>query len=283
MSNLRVGETSDPRHVTLALLAVGVACLFGSGCAGAGALAPMPSGGHHVLFVGNSLTSVNDLPATVAAIAAAGGDTIRVATAAGPNLALIDHLNGATDAVRQIRAGGWEYVVLQQGPTTVGICRDSLVLWTRMFDPIIRSVGAKPGLLMTWPGSTYQSLFDEVRISFQAAARAVDGTFLPAGEAWRAAWRMDATLALYGPDGFHPSNVGTFLTALEVYERVTGHDARALPARAFSNGREFSLAVETIRLLQRAAHEANLAYPASPAAPNRSPAAPVRLAVADGC
>ena len=32
-------------------------------------IAPLPPGGHHVLFIGNSLTYVNDLPATVAAIA----------------------------------------------------------------------------------------------------------------------------------------------------------------------------------------------------------------------
>ena len=55
----------------------------------------LPAGGHHVLFVGNSLTYTHDLPATVAAIAASAGDTIRYRTVAAPNLALIDHLNGA--------------------------------------------------------------------------------------------------------------------------------------------------------------------------------------------
>src|SRR6185503_8694401 len=104
---------------------------------------PLPAGGIHVLFVGNSLTYVNDLPATVAAIATSAGDTVRVAAATGANLALIDHLNGASNAAQRIQQGGWQFVVLQQGPTPPGICRDSLVLWTQMFDTRIRAAGGE--------------------------------------------------------------------------------------------------------------------------------------------
>jgi hypothetical protein len=247
-----------------------------AGCLSAKSIEPLPAGGHHVLFVGNSLTYVNDLPRTVAAIATAGGDTIRVASSTGGNLALIDHLTGSSDAPQRIANDRWEYVILQQGPTPAGICRDSLVLWSKMFEPRIRAAGAQPALLMTWPGATFQSLWDDVRISFQNAATAVNGTFMPAGEAWRAAWKVDPSLPLYGPDGFHPAPAGTYLTALTIYERVTGKDARSLPARAFSNGEEFSLPVETIRLLQRAAHDANAQFPArsaAPAAPSRTSSA----------
>jgi hypothetical protein len=157
--------------------------------------------------------------------------------------------------------------VLQQGPTPAGICRDSLVLWTNLFNPRIHAVGAKPAVLMVWPIVGVGPPFDDVRVSFQMAADAVSGTFLPAGEAWRAALRADSTLSLYGSDGFHPSPIGTFLAALEIYERITGHDARTLPALAFSNGQRFTLPETTIRLLQAAAHEANVNYPASPVVP----------------
>jgi hypothetical protein len=227
---------------------------------------PLPPGGHHVLFVGNSLTYVNDLPATVAAIAQSAGDTIRVATEAQPNLALIDHLTGSSGAVNRIAQGGWEYVVLQQGPTPKGICRDSLILWTKLFDPLIRKIGAKPALFMTWPASNQTGIFDDVRISFQQAAAAVNGVFLPAGEAWRAALRVDANLDVYGPDGFHPSSIGTFLAALEIYERVTGRDVRTLPPFAFSNGQRMGLPEATVRMLQSAAHDANIAFPQNPPA-----------------
>lgn len=50
--------------------------------------------GRRILFVGNSLTYVNDLPGIVQALAdSAGGDRLAVATVAGPDMALVDHWN----------------------------------------------------------------------------------------------------------------------------------------------------------------------------------------------
>jgi hypothetical protein len=224
----------------------------------------LPPAPFRVLFVGNSLTYTNDLPHTVAAIAQSAGDEMAVAMAAGANLALIDHLNGGSNAPAQIRSGQFNYVVLQQGPTPAGICRDSLILWTTMFDERIRGAQARTAVMMSWPGANGQQFFDDVRYSFQAAATAVDGIFLPAGEAWRAAWREDPSLPLYGPDGFHPSPMGTFLAALEIYERLSGRDARTLPAEAFNGAARMNVPEEQIRLLQRAAHAANTTFPAAP-------------------
>ena len=223
---------------------------------------PLPAG-HRVLFIGNSLTAVNNLPATVAAIARSGGDSVSVRTVVGPGLALIDHYNGATDALAVVGEGGWDYVVLQQGPTsTGGVCQDSLILWTRMFATRIEAVGATTALFMVWPARDRLAYFDNVRAAYQLAAGAVHGVFLPAGEAWRAAWAKEPGLPLYGADDFHPAPMGTFLAALEIYERLSGRDVRSLPAVAFSNGARLSLPADTVRLLQAAAHDANLRFPA---------------------
>jgi hypothetical protein len=252
--------------VLLLVLVAVTACLGGQKVVG-----PLPPGGVHVLFVGNSLTYTNDLPATVAAIAALGGDTIRVAEQTGGNLALIDHLNGASAAVGTIRGQDWDYVVLQQGPTPIGICRDSLILWTKMFDPLIKAQGAKTAVFQTWPlaGPVW---FTNIGESFRLAAAAVNGTLLPVGDAWRIALTEDGTIPLYSGDGLHPAPLGTFLAALVIYERFTGKDARALPAKAISGGHEFGVPEARIRLLQRAAHDAVISSP-SPAA-LKAPAPP---------
>ena len=161
--------------------------------------------------------------------------------AAGPDLALIDHLNGATNAVQLLHDSAWDYVVLQQGPTSsAGICRDSLILWTRMFAVKIRASQAQAALFMTWPAVASGDVWNNVRESFRLAAAAVDGVFLPAGEAWHIALADHPGLPLYGPDGFHPSPMGSFLAALEIYERLTGRDARTLSPQAFSAGVPFS-------------------------------------------
>ncbi|MGH9886593.1 MAG: hypothetical protein ACREBE_13745, partial [bacterium] len=185
------------------------------------------------------------------------------ATEAAPNLALIDHLNGGTNAVARIAQGGWEFVVLQQGPTPPGICRDSLILWTKLFDSRIRAAGARTAVFMAWPYQGPLVWFDDIEASFAQAAAEVGGALFPVAEAWRSALRTDPSIPLYSPDGFHPSPTGTFLAALEIYERVTGRDVRTLPPRAFANGQPLTLPEATIRLLQSAAHDASSRYPAS--------------------
>jgi hypothetical protein len=241
------------RHNLLAVTVLAFAC--------AGhAFDSTPGIGYRVLFIGNSLTAVNDLPHTVASLGATVHDSIAVEAVTRPNLAIIDHVNGASNAVDVIRQGRWDYVVLQQGPTSQQIYRDTLILATKLLDPDIRAAGARTAELMVWPASSNLSSFDGVLQSCLEAARAVDGLCLPSGQAWRAAWAVDPALPLYGPDGFHPSELGTYLAALVVYEGITGHSATALPAQAYANGHPLDTPVNTVLLLQRVAHETVLSY-----------------------
>jgi hypothetical protein len=246
------------RRAIAALLLGAVACRSATPASHTRAAPP-----HRVLFIGNSLTYTNDLPRTLAAIAAMGGDTIAVDAVTRPGYALIDHFTGSTttDAAARIRGGRWESVVLQQGPTSREIDRDSLVLVARRLEASIRAAGARPALYMVWPAAADTARFDRVRLAFREAACRSNGVFWPAGEAWRAAWRADGTLALYGADGFHPSPLGTYLVALVMYERITGRDARTLPPRTTAAGIPSGMSAETIRTLQAAAHAANAMYP----------------------
>jgi len=218
-------------------------------------LEPDPAGGYRVLFIGNSLTYINDLPGTLARVASAADLPIYVQSVALPNFAVIDHASGMSNAVETIRGGEWDYVVMQQGPTTTAIGRDTLILAVRQLDPSIRAAGARSALMMVWPPAGNLEAFDAVRLSYQQAADAVHGLFLPAGEAWRVAWTQDSELPLYGLDGYHPSELGTYLAALVVYEGITGHDARTLPARAVVAAHPLDIPATKVRLLQRVAHE----------------------------
>ncbi len=247
------------RTLLNSIFALGLLAATGA-CQDAGAPAPQQPASLRVLFIGNSLTYTNDLPGTLTHVARTAGDEIYVEMIARPNYALIDHLTYNSGAEAAIRRGGWDFVVLQQGPTTLPINRDSLVLWTRMFDSIIRPTGARTALFMVWPQGASAQGFDAVRISFQDAATAVNGVFLPAGVAWEIALQRDSTLALYGPDNFHPSPLGSYLAAITIYEKITGHDARKLSGSAFMNGAALNVPTATVRRLQDAAHEANTRY-----------------------
>jgi hypothetical protein len=98
-----------------------------------------------------------------------------------------------------------------------------------------------------WPDQSRFFDFDGVSDSYETAAQSVGGLLFPAGEAWRLAWARDASLALYGPDGFHPSLLGSYLVALVMYEQLAVQDPRDLPAeiptpsdgRAYARSREY--------------------------------------------
>lgn len=211
----------------------------------------------HVLFVGNSLTYTNDMPGVFRDLAIAGGYDVGVTTLAYPNVALIDFMTDG-NAIATIGNGGWDYVVLQQGTTSVPICRDTLVLAAQLMDPYIRRGGGKPALMMSWPSSSRQQVFPNVHDSFALAAQTVNGLFLPVGDAWLEAWKLNPGLSLYGSDGYHPSQLATYLGALVIYEKLTGKDARQLPVDIRVGNDRFLLPAATVRQLQEAAHAANL-------------------------
>lgn len=241
---------SASRRIRVAALLVATASLPPAG-------AEVPTPPRRVLFVGNSLTYVNDLPGMVAALSRRGGETPALATEAVVfgNVSLEDHW-ARKQALRAIERGGWSHVVLQQGPSSLPENRAMLVSWTKRFAKRIRAFGARPALYMVWPAAGRSADFPRVIDSYAAAAEAVDGLLLPVGAAWRAAWRRDPDLELYGGDGFHPSPLGTYLAAVVVEAALTERAPRAEPVEIALPEGALVISAERARLLQTAAAEA---------------------------
>jgi hypothetical protein len=217
----------------------------------------LPTGSTRVLFIGNSLTYTNDLPAMVEALARAAGDTqLRVASVAFPDFALEDHWNEGT-APRWLRERSWEYVVMQQGSSALPASQQHLRAWTTQFAPLIRASGAAPVLLMVWPQQNRLFDFTNVLDSYRNAAASVNGIFAPAGDAWSAFGNYDAMYA----DGLHPTVSGTYLAALCVLERIRGIAPTSLPSTIPG----IPLDAATVRALQQAAATALARNPRTPA------------------
>jgi hypothetical protein len=182
-----------------------------------------------VLFIGNSFTYFNDMPAMVAALAASQKKRFVHQSVVFPNFSLQDHWEKG-DAQRAIAKGKWDFVVLQQGPSALEESRQSLFDYTRRFSKLIRDAGATPALYMVWPSKARFRDFDRVVESYALAAREVQGIILPVGVAWQEAWKLDANLPLYGEDQFHPSPTGSYLAALVIYRALFKDSSQGLPA-----------------------------------------------------
>lgn len=214
--------------------------------------------GQTVLFVGNSLTYVNDVPGLVRAISrlTEGDKALRVATVAFPDYSLLDHWFDGR-AARAMRDGKWNFVVFQQGPSTQLDSRAELAQYAWQFGLVAKEVGATPAMYSVWP---FQSAFFDLpasTYSYQLAADTARGIHLPAGDAWASALKREASLALYSADGLHPTMAGSVLAALVISEKLTGHAPASLPARLeLDGGGHVDLTDSQRRIFLEAAAEA---------------------------
>jgi hypothetical protein len=214
------------------------------------------------LFIGNSLTYVNNVPAMIEAIAASAGLKGRVTCrgVAMPDFGLVEHW-GQGDALRGIQNGRWTHVVLQQGPSSQADSRKVLREYAKRFAFEAKAKGARVVMYGVWPSRDRLDVMDAVTESYRLAAADAKGSLVAAGEGWRAAWRRDPELPLYGPDQFHPSPMGSYLAALMLFEHLTGHPVVGLPPPDVTDRalKDVKVTAAQLKILQEAAAEANAA------------------------
>jgi hypothetical protein len=186
----------------------------------------------------------------------AGISGVTVEQVAKPGYALEDHwYDGQTrNALAEI---GWDYVILQQGPSALPENRVHLRHWAGMLAAMIREGGGTPALFAVWPDISRSGDFPAAAESYRLAARDVEGALLRVNEAWQAAWRRDPSLALYGPDGLHPSQRGSYLAALTIFGALYHRSVLGLPRGLDALPEPFQLPALDAQRLQEAADEVN--------------------------
>ena len=234
------------------LLALAVAVAL-AGCA----QAPRGAGTEplRVLFVGNSLTQTNDLPAVVATVARGLGTEVEYRTIAPGGMSLEDHWN-AGSVPAELASGRWDAVVMQQGPSALPDSQANLREWADRLADLAREHGTRPALLTVWPESYRAAALPEVISSYANAAEAARAELYAAGVAWQSAWKRNPALPLYGPDGFHPSTLGTYLAALVVVAGLTGQQPPAVTFAVHRPGFDLTVSAARAKLRRSAAADA---------------------------
>jgi hypothetical protein len=250
------------------MVMIGAAVMAMLACRGGGGTGPGscdgdPGAPMRILFIGNSLTYTNDLPYMVRALADSIGEPPVVEQVALPDYSLQDHwVDGR--AARAIRGGCWSYVVLQQGPSSLGESRALLLEYAARFDAIVRAQGGRSALFSVWPAESRRADFDRAIESYALAAVQVDGLMLPAATAWLRAWERDPGLDLYA-DGLHPTQAGSYLAALVIAARLSGQAPAQMPAsftvRAPNASQTVRFDAATAAILKAAAQAALDPYP----------------------
>jgi len=169
----------------------------------------------NILFVGNSLTYVNDLPALVSEIAKEDGVNLAYRTIAFPNYSIDDHLAG-TNIQDAFKREKFDFLVAQQGPSALPESQELLKASAIRLSEICASNNTRFALYMVWPELYRDKVRDDVIASYANAAKASNALLCRAGLAWKNA----LSLPLYGADKFHPSIHGSVLAAMVIYASI---------------------------------------------------------------
>jgi len=188
-----------------------------------------------VLFIGNSLTYVNNLPATLRALAAAQPTPTHITTATfvAPGGTVAERWKDG-HAAAALRGGKWDAVVLQERGGLLaclvdaeqrqqGECR-AAERAHKQFAELAKANGARTLLLATWgPDEAWQLKLD--RAIKQLASR-TSTEIVPAGSTLRAYAAKHSQEATF-PDKVHPSLPATLIMAAQLYRAITASDAQA--------------------------------------------------------
>jgi hypothetical protein len=189
---------------------------------------PLAAAPLRVLFLGNSLTDGNDVPALVQAMAQLQGVELEYTASTPGGYAIEDHWLDGHQAL--LASGNYDVLILQQGPSTQPESQAHLRQWTITWAAEARRFGTRPALYMIWPVRTQANGFALVSQSYRNAALAADAVVFPAGEAWQAALRADPSVQLYSSDDLHALPAGSFLAAMVIARGLVSLDPARVPA-----------------------------------------------------
>ena len=218
-----------------------------------------------VLFVGNSLTFVNDLPKVFAELAWTAGHSVEVEMSAQGGQTLANHATSPS-TLEKITDQSWNFVVLQEQskiPAIAALRSEQMVPAVRLLDGKITENGAGTVLFLTWagrdglPGAGYEdyaAMQAGIEAGYLEVAGEIGALVAPAGVAWQRALEGDPRLELWQRDGIHPSPEGTYLAACVFYATLLGQSPEGASYLA-------GLPEETARFLQSVAAETVLGDP----------------------
>lgn len=220
-----------------------------------------------VLFIGNSYTYVNDLPALFNQLTTSLGDIATVDSRTQGGARFQTHAENAL-TYSKLQEKPWDYVILQgqsQEPSFPDgqVNTESLPYAKQIADSIYSyKFCTEMMMFMTWgyvdgdsqwgPISTYDGMQSRLRNAYIRIGDSCEASVAPVGMAWKYTRENHPTIDLYAADGSHPSYAGSYLAACTFYASIY----RKTPVGAPFIG---SLDAATAGYLQEAAYLAALA------------------------
>ena len=189
----------------------------------------------NILFIGNSFTFVNDLPAMLTDLASKNGFEITTSSVlkggaylhqfADPNHELGKKLSEIYPTKK------WDFIVLQDQSFNPANSPDDFL---SSAEKLCNTMNDNAQILFysTWAyrdhtekltktGMNYEEMLTALTKSYQKAADIFGGIRIPVGNAFAACTDTYPEIDLYTADDYHPSPCGTYLAVCLFYQAIT--------------------------------------------------------------
>ena len=185
----------------------------------------------NLLFMGNSHTSVNNIPGMVAAMVRVSRSGKTVAAVEAPGWLFLQDRATDTPSLALLKSRKWNYVVLQAQEYSSSGLFTYPTTGAEELIRLSRQQSAVPVMFPEWP----RRGIDETQRIFElhvSIARREPACVPPIPQAWDLAVARYPSMTLYNADGNHSAPAGAFLAALVLYNTMTGLSPQDLPLLA---------------------------------------------------
>lgn len=171
-----------------------------------------------ILFIGNSHTYFNDMPATVAGLARESGFACDVVMIAHGGWYLAQHVK-EPEVRFNILYGHYDYVVLQEYSHPFGP-EEKMYEAVRTLNQWIREAGSIPVIYATWAKKDEESEQKRMNEAHEKIAEEIGAILAPVGQKWWNFQKNHPDIEVYYEDGAHASEQGSEYAAKVIWESV---------------------------------------------------------------
>ncbi len=194
---------------------------------------PKPGAKVEILFIGNSYTFANDLPAFVRALGRAEPKPREIHTTllapGGCTLQMHWEATG-DDAPRKVLGKARpDFVVLQEQSRMPLDKPEAMQDYAARFCQLAKAKRVVPVLYMTWAQKAEPELQDRISEQYELASKAGGALLAPVGRGWQQVLAGEPPLLLHAEDGSHPNPRGTYLAACVLHATMFGGDGSGYP------------------------------------------------------
>ncbi len=221
---------------------------------------------YRILFIGNSYTSVNNLPQLILDIASTTGDDFYFQSSTPGGCTFQQHLSVSSDLIKQ---GGWDYVVLQEQSQLPSFPYNQFMSqsypYAQQLCALIREYNpeAKIVFYMTWgrrdgdaqnaqyyqPLGTYEGMDSLLQARYLIMAQDNQTMVAPVAKVWRHIREHHPDIELYQSDGSHPSLVGSYAAAFTFYSLLFSKNPTVVASNFQISDSQADIIKQTVKLI----------------------------------